>query len=544
MKDLIYALAGLGLFLYGMSVLEEAVKSAAGNNLKTFIQNSTKSNLRSVFTGFVSTTILQSSTVVTMMSLAFVGAGLMSLNAGIGVVLGSNIGTALTTAIIGVVGFKTDFTTLVMPLIGIGGVGQLIFAKRNAIKQTFVGMIGLSLLFLGLDFMKEGMSSWAKYIDFSNLNGQNVLILVVLGFLISAIVQSSTAATAILLSTMQTANIDLKVALGIIIGINIGTTLTAAIGSFGGSADKKRVVTVHIMFNVITALGLLILFVPVSNLWQYIYDKTNDLTLSVLGFHVFFNVAGVLVLTWFIPLYTVLLKRLFNEKQKIRTEFIHNVNPEIGSAAIVALQKETLRFFKLSLKLQTELIKVLPSKLGGSEHVDLEFIEKYTKHRNSDEELEYTFLYELESNILNYVFSIESANLTPQEQKQKESISQCIREIGEALKIMKDTSFNLDSMAQNHTDFIQRKYNKFRFRLFKLINSIYRTLEEGLDVQEIQINFEDIKHQDTEALGKISKAVKEEKLSEIDAPQILSANRGVYLVSKSLITATDLITSI
>ena len=459
-------------------------------------------------------------------------------------VLGSNIGTALTTAIIGLVGFKTDFATLVMPLIGIGGIGQLVFAKRNAVKQTFVGMIGLSLLFLGLDFMKTGMSSWARYIDFSNLNGQNVLVLVCLGFLISALVQSSTAATAILLSTMQTANIDLKVALGIIIGINIGTTLTAAIGSFGGSADKKRVATVHIMFNVLTAIGLLILFNPVSSLCQYIYDTTHDLTLSVLGFHVFFNVAGVLVLTWFIPLYTSLLKHLFNDKQQIHTEFIHNVNPEVGSAAIVALQKETIRFFKLSLKLQTELIKVLPSKLGGSEHIDVEFIEKYTKHRGSDEELEYSVLYELEAEILNYIFKIEPVNLSAQEQALKESISQCIREIGEALKIMKDTSINLDSMSQNHTDFIQRKYNKFRFRLFKLINSIYRTLDEGLSAKEIQINFEDIKNQDTEALNKISKGVKEDKLSEIDAPLILNANRGVYLVSKSLITATDLITKI
>jgi len=233
-------LAGLGIFLFGMLLIEESVKSLSGRAFRRIIRMYTNGRLRSIGSGALVTALLQSSSAVSLMVLAFVGAGVMNMQNAIGVIMGSNIGTTLTAWIIATIGFKIKIEALAMPFIGLGAIGLILFkpsSKPFLVTRLF---IGFGFLFLGLDFMKGSVESFAQTFSLEQFPDYGLWFYLLVGTLFTALMQASAATIAIVLTALNSGLITFDIGAVMVIGANIGTTITVLLGAIGGVQAKKE----------------------------------------------------------------------------------------------------------------------------------------------------------------------------------------------------------------------------------------------------------------------------------------------------------------
>jgi len=295
-------LGGLGLFLAGMWLMTEGLKMAAGEALRDLLHNWTNTRMRGLVTGFSITALVQSSSAVTVATIGFANAGLLSLEQAIWLIFGSNIGTTMTGWIVSLVGFKISIDVFALPLIGIGMLLRLTgnTAKRGALGQAIVGF---GLFFLGIDVLKDGFETFGTNFQLPQVFDNNIvgfLIYVLIGFLLTTLVQSSSAAMVITLSAAQGGLIPLSVAAAAVIGINLGTTTTAIISVLGATSTAKRVAASHVIFNLLTATIALIIIVPllhIVHITRNLLDLSESPAVTLAIFHTLFNVLGV-VLIW------------------------------------------------------------------------------------------------------------------------------------------------------------------------------------------------------------------------------------------------------
>jgi phosphate:Na+ symporter len=257
----------LALFIYGMKVMSDGVQKAAGERLHRIMNYMTGNRFAGVLTGFLITGIIQSSSATTVMVVSFVNAGLLSLNQSIGVIMGANIGTTVTGWIVALLGFKVKITALALPAVAVGLV--LVLARRLRKREWGEALIGFGLLFLGLQFLKgsvpeirdnpEVLHFLSRYTDMGLLS---FLIFVCAGTVLTVVVQSSSAAMAITLTMAYAGWIDFPTAAAIVLGENIGTTVTAFVASIGTSVNARRAARVHLLFNVAGVLWMAAAFNP------------------------------------------------------------------------------------------------------------------------------------------------------------------------------------------------------------------------------------------------------------------------------------------
>ena len=347
---LIQALSGLGMFLFGMLYMEMALKKSVGMRFKTWVKNSTSTTLKSLITGMIATTLLQSSSVITLMTLSFVSASMITLHSGIAVIFGANVGTTATSWIVATFGFKVNIESFTLPMIGAGGL-LLIFANENRRLTTIANvLIGFGLLFLGLEYMNTSIAPVTTMVDLSEFSNFPLLAFLGIGFVLTAIIQSSSAATAIVLSALYVNVISFEQAAAMVIGTNIGTTVTALLGALGGVPDKKRVAAAHFIFNFITAAAAFLLLPFLVEFLMSFKGLRNDPIISLALFHTIFNLLGVLLLIPFISLMAKYLKKLFLYDEPVATRYIHLVDPHYSEAAFIALRDEVNRMYLKTMK--------------------------------------------------------------------------------------------------------------------------------------------------------------------------------------------------
>ncbi len=342
--DLWKLLAGLGIFLFGMSMLEYALKALSGKTFRRMIRLYTNGRLRAIGSGTLVTAILQSSTAVSLMVLAFVGAGVMSMQNGIGVIMGSNIGTTLTVWIVAIVGFKLKIESFALPFIAVGGIGFIFFDSSDRPKpyQVCRLLIGFGFLFLGLDYMKSSVESIGHNFDLSMVPDYGLWFYLVVGTLLTVVMQASAASIAVVLTALHSGLISFDIGVAMVIGANVGTTITVILGSLGGIPAKKRVAFSHLIFNVVTAV---VAFFSIKGLIWYIGHFIDIQSNSVMGlalFHTIFNIIGVVLFFPFVGLLAHLLLRFFPDYKPILTVYVHNTPAEVIEAAASALRKEIL----------------------------------------------------------------------------------------------------------------------------------------------------------------------------------------------------------
>jgi len=326
-----FQIAGsLGLFLYGMKLLSEGLQKAAGDRMKRILNFMTGNHFVAVITGILVTVIIQSSSATTVMVVSFVNAGLISLSASIGVILGANIGTTITGWIVALLGFKMDIS--ILALFSIAFSIPMMFSKKMKYRDVADIFLGFGILFLGINFMKNSMpdiSSNVGVLSFLNtLNSGSIftiIICVLIGVVLTVLVQSSSTTMAITLTLAYQGWLGVNMACALVIGQNIGTTITAYLASLGASTNAKRSAWAHIIFNVTGSILAVVFFKPLMNLVNRMTPKdiftlsgtalASSLPFYLALFHTTFNIINTLLFFPFIDKYARFIERFIPDTQ-------------------------------------------------------------------------------------------------------------------------------------------------------------------------------------------------------------------------------------
>ena len=344
MDIVISLMGGLGLFLFGMNLLAEGLEKSAGSKLKKIIELLTSNLFMGVLVGAFVTAVIQSSSATTVMVVGFVNAGIMNLTQAIGVIMGANIGTTITAQLV-----SFDLNGLAPVALGIGIVLYL-FSSKPKTKNIAEILIGFGILFTGMDFMKEAVKPLAEYKGFTDLLitfGNYPLLGLLLGFGITAIVQSSSASMGMLIALASQGLIPLAAALPILYGQNIGTCVTSLISSVGANRNARRAAMMHLIFNVLgTAVFLIFLNKPVVKFVTSI-DAT-DVARQIANTHTLFNIISVIILLPFTKFIIKLAVKLVPEKdgedeESKAIKYLDDRMVETPSIAVASVIKETLR---------------------------------------------------------------------------------------------------------------------------------------------------------------------------------------------------------
>ena len=354
---------GIGLFLLGMQMMTDGLKLSAGNSLRNILKSSTKTALRGILSGALITSMVQSSSAVTVASIGFVNAGLLTLKQAVRVAYGSNLGTTMTGWLVAIIGFGFHIKTFALPMIGVGMLVTL-FASNGRYAAIGKAFAGFGLFFLGIDLMKSGFSGLENMIALDALQGGGVfglLIFVGVGFVMTLIMQSSSAAIAITLTAAAGGVIALPAAACMVIGANVGTTSTAALAAIGATSNAKRVAAAHVIFNVVTgvaALLILPLILIAIELFQQQTAMAGGPATFLALFHTIFNLLGV-ALMW--PITNRMVKDLKTrfraaEEDEARPKYLDKTLLGTPSLAHEALIKELERIRSLSVRMAEDAI--------------------------------------------------------------------------------------------------------------------------------------------------------------------------------------------
>lgn len=315
---LLKVLGSLGIFIFGMKVMSESILKLSGERLRTIMSSMTSNRFAGVITGFFITCLVQSSSATTVMVVSFVHAGLLTLVQSIGVIMGANLGTTITAWIVTLFGFKLQITAIAVPIIGFGVVGS--FLKQPKVRSIGNFLIGFGLLFLGLGELKNSVPDvksnpeWMQFVtNLSDYGFASLIIFIFIGSLLTICVQSSSAAMAITFTMANQGWLNFEQSAAIILGENVGTTITAFLASIPANTSAKRAARAHFLFNMIGVIWMVILIHPFSDFIHWLYkaslnilpweqfESNTDLTNKLALFHSMFNLTNILVLVAFVP---------------------------------------------------------------------------------------------------------------------------------------------------------------------------------------------------------------------------------------------------
>lgn len=346
---IVKASGGLGIFLLGMIVMTQGLRSLAGDKTRNTLMHFTKSPYSGVLTGAFSTTLLQSSSATTVMAVGFVGAGFITFPESLGIIFGANIGSTVTGWLVALFGFKLHLGVVILPFIFIGVIMKLFF--HDKISAFGYALAGFGLLFVGITMMQEGMSGFEgiitpEYLPSDSLTGR--LKLVLLGILVTLITQASSAGVAVTLTALYANAINFEQAAALVIGMDVGTTVTALLASIGGSVNVRRTGSSHVIYNLFTACMALFLITPYIYVWDFLAPGSliQNAEIGLVAFHSFFNILGVLIVLPFTHQFASLIEKMITSKEPIFTEKLDTRlldEPDLAlEAARISVQNELI----------------------------------------------------------------------------------------------------------------------------------------------------------------------------------------------------------
>lgn len=350
--------AGVAIFLFGMLMLEDGFKLFGGGTLEKILERATGSTPRAIAFGIVSTTLLQSSSLVSVIAISFLSAGLISLIGGVGIIFGANIGTTTGAWLVAALGLKVNIAAYAMPMIAVSIV--LVFQKSKALRGIGFALAGLGFLFLGIHHMKEGFEAFKDQIDLTRFALAGLIGLVVyslVGTVATVIMQSSHATMVLILTALAAGQISYENALALAIGANIGTTITAIIGSLGSNFQGRRLALAHLIFNVVTAGVALIFIAPLREAVDWISAlvgiAAGDYAMKLAMFHTIFNVLGVVLMLPLLPgMVGFLERRILEPAPDVSSpRFLNEAVDEFPQTLEIALRKEVLHLYENAAEL-------------------------------------------------------------------------------------------------------------------------------------------------------------------------------------------------
>ena len=521
--DIWKLLAGLGIFLFGMLLIEESVRALSGRAFRRLIRMYTDGRVRSIGSGALVTALLQSSSAVSLMVLAFVGAGVMTMQNAIGVIMGSNIGTTLTAWIIATIGFKIKIESLALPFIGLAAIGLIFFKPSSKPFLVTRLLIGFGFLFLGLDFMKGSVESFAQTFSLEQLPDYGLWFYLLIGTLITALMQASAATIAIVLTALNSGLITFDIGAVMVIGANIGTTITVLLGAIGGVQAKKRVSLSHLIFNVVTGAVAFLGLPALVRIISVLVDIGSNSLMGLALFHTIFNFLGVLIFFPFLGLLSRLLMKVYPDFKTILPVYLDQTPSEITDAATAALKKEIGHLLQECQLYNLRLLRI-DEKLVFD--VDLPF-EINRKRRYTLDEL-YENIKLLHAEIFTFYSKIQTHKLVETEVKELERLIYASRNLMNSLKNFKGVRHNMDEFDGSDNVYLNTQYKLFRKRLVELYHNMSRILnmedKEG-QYRSLLNSFAQIEEADNLFIRNTLSAVAEQKIHEMEIASLLLVNR-------------------
>lgn len=364
-------LGGLGLFLYGMRIMSDGIQRRSGSKFRRTLGIFTTNRFAGVLTGLGVTAIIQSSSATTVLLVSIVNAGLIGLEQAIGVIMGANIGTTLTGWIVSVLGFKFKITTLALPAIAIAM--PMFFSKKEKLREIAGILIGFGILFLGLHMMKESVPDLKNNPEvleflsrFSDKGYLSLFLFVAVGTVLTVVVQSSSAAMAITLTMAYKGWIDFPTASAIVLGENIGTTITAYLASLGMNVNAKRAARAHMLFNLVGVAWMFLLFIPFLNGVDAIVPgdsaDPHNIPIHLSAFHTAFNIANMGLLIGFVSFIARLARKMVpdpSEPEELKLTFISAQTAEDVESNLISAQAELARMAAMVYDMSTWVMNAL-----------------------------------------------------------------------------------------------------------------------------------------------------------------------------------------
>ena len=358
--DFLRLIGSLGLFLYGMKIMSEGLQKFAGDSLRRILTAMTTNRVTGVLTGVLITALIQSSSATTVMVVSFVNAGLLTLTQSIGVIMGANIGTTVTAWLISALGFKVDIAAFSLPLLAFGI--PLLFSVKSSRKSVGEFIFGFSFLFMGLQALKANAPDLganpemlAFVQNYADMGFFSIILFLFIGAILTMIVQASAATMAITLIMCANGWIDYQLGVALVLGENIGTTITANLAALTGNTQARRAALAHLVFNVFGVIWVLILFYPFTNAVSWfvtnvmrISDPSVAVSFKLAAFHTAFNISNTFIMIWFVGLIekTVcfLIKGKKDEDEEYRLRYITGGMLSTAELSILQAHKEITLF--------------------------------------------------------------------------------------------------------------------------------------------------------------------------------------------------------
>lgn len=358
--DFLRLIGSLGLFLYGMKIMSEGLQKFAGDSLRKILTAMTTNRVTGVLTGVLITALIQSSSATTVMVVSFVNAGLLTLTQSIGVIMGANIGTTVTAWLISALGFKVDIAAFSLPLLAFGI--PLLFSGKSSRKSVGEFIFGFAFLFMGLQALKANAPDLGANPDmlafvqnYTDMGFFSIILFLFIGAVLTMIVQASAATMAITLIMCANGWIDYQLGVALVLGENIGTTITANLAALTGNIQARRAALAHLVFNIFGVCWVLILFYPFTNgvSWfvtnvMRISDPAVAVSFKLAAFHTAFNISNTFIMIWFVNLIEktvrLLIKGKKDEEEEYRLRYITGGMLSTAELSILQAHKEITLF--------------------------------------------------------------------------------------------------------------------------------------------------------------------------------------------------------
>lgn len=491
--DFLKLIGSLGVFLYGMKLMSEALQKVAGAKMRHILAAMTSNRVKGVITGLLITTIIQSSSATTVMVVSFVNAGLLSLIESIGVIMGANVGTTVTAWLISILGFKISMAEVSLPLIGL--CLPLLFSNKRSRKSWGELIIGFALLFIGLEFLKDAMPNLDEnpeiltfLKEYTDMGYISYILFMLIGTALTILIQSSSATMALTLVMCANGWISFEIAASMVLGENIGTTVTANLAAMVANTAAKRAALAHLVFNVFGVIWVLSIF-PIFLGWiEHLsvflgignpVSNIGSVPMALSLFHTMFNVTNVLILIWFVKLIAKIVIKLIPIKEKNEDAFTLK-HIKIG---LLSTPDASLFQAKQEISLYAKNTKDMFHKVTECLEIPTkDFPKQFDNLVKMEDESD-----KVEIEIANYLTKVSESKLSTENSQRIRAMFKIVSEI----ESIADSSLNVTKAIARRNDqnvvFSEELTNKLK-HMFSLIDETLHVMGVNLSMEYKEVN--------------------------------------------------------
>jgi phosphate:Na+ symporter len=546
--------AGVAIFLFGMLSLEEGFKAFSGGTLEKVLQKSTNKLYKSIGFGFIATAIMQSSSLVSVLTISFIGSGLIGLTQGIGIILGANIGTTTGAWLMAGFGLKVNISAYAMPMLTFGVI--MIFQKAKSLKGFGYILAGLGFLFLGIHYMKDGFEAFKATIDLASfaVDGiKGLFIFIGIGIFATVIMQSSHATIVLILAALSVGQITYENALALTIGANIGTTITAVIGSLSSNIDGKRLAGAHFIFNIVTAAVAIIIInqimFTVDSISNFIGIESDNYTLKLAVFDSLFKVMGVLMFIPFVDKLVKFLENVLKDKSKedlTNFETTHYLNEsvlELPETALAAIIRETKHLYTNAFEIITHGLNLKRENIISDMPLENVVKNRYSQNAIDIDEFYNHRIKGIYGEIIDFSTKAQS-HMSPKNIEVLYKIKLANRDIVEAVKDTKHLQKNLIKYDESLNKYIKEQYDNIKIGLAELLRNIdliSKIKEEDKIILLLSKSKIHMQRYDILANGTLDHLIRHDLITNEMATSLMNDSAYAHNISKNFIAMAEVV---